>query len=216
MKSLVTGANGFIGSSIVRELLKDGVEVKALVRETSNLQNLEGLDIEKVYGDIRDKESVKSALEGCDTMYQAAALYTDWVPNPKTFDEMNIEGTRSSLQAALEQGTEKVVYTSSIAAVGYGVRDKPANEETEFNGLMDDPYIRTKRLGELEAMKFFRQGLPVVIVNPSVVMGVRDIKPTPSGAYIVNLMNRKMPGYINAGTNLCRCRGRRTRSRACS
>ena len=202
MKSLVTGATGFIGSSIVRELLKDGIEVKALVRESSNLRNLEGLDIEKVYGDIRDKESVKSALEGCDTLYQAAALYADWVPDQKAFDEININGTRSSLEAALEKGIEKVVYTSSTAAIGYGDIDKPANEETEFNGLISNSYVRTKRLGELEALKFSEKGLPVVIVNPAVVLGLGDIKPTPSGMYIVNIMNRKMPGYINAGINI--------------
>jgi len=202
MKSLVTGANGFIGSSIIRELLKDGIEVKAMVRETSNLKNLEGLEIEKVYGDIRDKESVKSALKGCDTLYQAAALYADWVPDRKSFYNINIEGTKSCLGAALEEGIEKVVYTSSVAAVGYVESDKPANEETEFNDLNGSPYVQSKYFGEQEVLKFYEKGLPVVIVNPAGVLGVRDIKPTPSGAIIVNLMNRKTPGYINSGVNL--------------
>lgn len=202
MKSLVTGATGFIGSSIVRELLKDGIEVKAMVRETSDLQNLEGLDIEKAYGDIRDKDSVKSALKGCDTLYQAAALYADWVPDRKSFYDINIEGTRSCLGAALEEGIERVVYTSSVAAVGYVENDEPANEETEFNDIKGSPYVQSKYFGELEALKYYEKGLPVVVVNPAGVLGVRDIKPTPSGAIIVNLMNRKTPGYINSGVNL--------------
>jgi dihydroflavonol-4-reductase len=202
MKSLVTGANGFIGSAIVRELLKDGIEVKAMVRETSNLKNLEGLDIEKVYGDIRDKESVKSALKGCDTFYQTAALYNFWAPDLKTFDEINIQGTRTVLSAAQEQEVEKIVYTSSIVAVGYGEKDKPANEETEFNVWMGNPYARTKYLGELEARKLCEQGLPIVIVNPGVVLGIGDVKPTPSGQFIVNTLNKKMPGYYDGGFNM--------------
>jgi dihydroflavonol-4-reductase len=202
MKSLVTGANGFIGSSIVRELLKDGVEVKALIREGSDTKNIDGLDIERVYGDIRDKESIKTALKGCDTFYQTAALYTFWARDMKTFDEINIEGTRTVLSAAQEQEVEKIVYTSSIVAVGYGEKDKPANEETKFNIWMGNPYARTKYLGELEAKKFCDQGLPIVIVNPGVVLGVGDIKPTPSGQFIVNTLNKKMPGYYDGGFNM--------------
>ena len=202
MKSLVTGANGFIGSSIVKELLKDGIEVKALVREGSNTINIDGLDIEKVYGDIRDKESIKSALKGCDTFYQTAALYTFWSPDQKTFDEINIEGPRTVLSAAQEQEVEKIVYTSSIIAVGYEEKGKLANEETKFNFWMGNPYARTKYLGELEAKKFCDQGLPIVIVNPGVVLGVGDIKPTPSGEFILNILNKKMPGYYDGGLNL--------------
>lgn len=202
MKSLVTGANGFIGSCIVKELLKDGVEVKALIREGCNTKNIDGLDIEKVYGDIRDKESIKPALKGCDTLYQTAALYVFWAPDMKTFDEINIEGTRTVLSAAQEQEVEKVVYTSSIIAVGYEEKGKLANEDTKFNFWMGNPYARTKYLGELEVKKFCDQGLPIVIVNPGVVLGVGDIKPTPSGQFIVNILNKKMPGYYDGGLNL--------------
>jgi dihydroflavonol-4-reductase len=201
MKALVTGATGFIGSSIVRELLKDGVEVKVLLRKESNTKNIDGLDVEKVYGDIRDKDSVKAALEGCDTLYQAAALYVFWAKDNKTFDEINIEGTRATLIAAMEQGVDKVVYTSSIVAIGYEEGGKLANEETKFNIWKGNNYARTKHLGELEAKKFCEQGLPLVIVNPAVVLGVRDIKPTPSGELVVNVLNKKMPGYMEGGLN---------------
>jgi dihydroflavonol-4-reductase len=204
MKTLVTGATGFIGSSLVRELLKDGVEVRVLVREKSNTRNIDGLEVEKAYGDIRDKELVKAALKGCNTFYQTAALYSFWVPEGnKVFYDINVEGTKAALGAALEQGVEKVVYTSSIVAVGAYGADKLANEETEYN-LWDtgNHYSRSKHLGGVEAKKFCEKGLPVVIVNPAEVIGVRDIKPTPSGKMILDVVNKKMPGYIDGGINL--------------
>jgi dihydroflavonol-4-reductase len=202
MKALVTGANGFMGSSIVRELLKDGVEVRAMVRENSDTRNIDGLDIERVYGDIRDGESVKKALEGCDTFYQAAAIYAFWLPDNKAFYDINVDGTKTALNAALEQGIEKVVYTSTIAAVGFYGADNPVNEDVEYNlWNTGNHYSRSKYLGELEAKKFCEKGLPVVIVNPAIVIGVRDIKPTPSGEMILSVLNGKMPGYMDAGSN---------------
>ena len=203
MKTLVTGATGFIGSSLVRELLKDGVEVRVLVRQNSDTKNIDGLDVEKVYGDIRDGESVKSALQGCDTFYQTAALYASWAPDSKVFYDINVEGTKTALNAALEQGVEKVVYTSTIGTIGAHGADNPANEEAEFN-LWDtgNHYIRSKYLGEIEAKKFCDSGLPLVIVNPAVPVGARDIKPTPTGQIIVNFLNKKMPVYIDAGMNV--------------
>ena len=203
MKSLVTGATGFIGSSIVRELLKDGKDVKVLIRENSDTRNIDGLDLERCYGDILDGGSVKAALEGCDTFYQTAALYTWWVPNPKTIYDMNVEGTKTTLNAALEKGVEKVVYTSSIAAIGCHGADCAANEQSQFNMMKSgEHYAISKHLGEVEAMKFVEKGLPAVIVNPAMVLGVRDIKPTPSGQVIVNVLNRKMPGYFKSGMNV--------------
>ena len=202
MKALVTGATGFIGSSVVRELLKDGVEVRVLMRKDSDTRNIDGLDVEKAYGDIRDSESVKSALKGCDTLYQTAALYALWAPDSKVFYDINVEGTKTVLNAALEQGLEKVVYTSSIAAIGAHGADSPANEEAEFNlWETGDHYTRSKYLGEVEAQKICKQGLPLVIVNPAGVIGVRDIKPTPSGKLILDVLNKKMPGYIDGGLN---------------
>jgi dihydroflavonol-4-reductase len=203
MKTLVTGATGFMGSSIVRELLKDGVEVRVLVRENSDTRNIEGLDVERAYGDIRDGESVKAALKGCDTFYQTAALYVFWAPDMKVLYDVNVEGTKIALNAALEQGIEKVVYTSSMVALGFHGAKSPANEDAEFN-LWDtgDHYAKSKYLGEVEARKICEKGLPLVIVNPATIIGVRDIKPTPSGQVILDVINKKMPAYINGGVNV--------------
>lgn len=201
MKTLVTGATGFVGSAIVRELLKDGVEVKALVRQTSNTKNIEGLDLERTTGDVRDVESMRTALKGCDVLYHAAALFANWAPNQKLFHDINVEGTRIVLSAALEQGVNKVVYTSSVAAVGYREDRAPSDETTEFNRGTVSQYVETKRLGELEAMKIYKKGLPLVIVNPSGVIGMRDTRPTPSGDLIVKTLNKRMPGYVKAGLN---------------
>jgi len=202
MKTLVTGATGFIGSSVVRELLKDGVEVRVLVRENSDTSNIDGLDVERAYGDIRDSESVKSALKGCDTLYQTAALYALWAPNSRAFYDINVEGTKTALNAALEQGLEKVVYTSTAATIGAHGAVSPANEQAEFNVWDDgDHYCRSKYLGEIEALKICDKGLPLVVVNQSMVIGVRDIKPTPSGKIIVDVLNKKMPAYIDIVQN---------------
>ncbi|MBN1382073.1 MAG: NAD-dependent epimerase/dehydratase family protein [Deltaproteobacteria bacterium] len=202
MKALVTGATGFVGAAIIRELIKDGKEVKVMVRKSSNTSNIDGLDVEKAYGDIRDKESVKAALKGCDTFYQAAALYEFWGPTKKNFYDVNVEGTKSSLEAALEHGVGKVVYTSSIAGLGAHGRDFPATEEVPYNlGAGVPHYVTTKYLGQVEALKMARKGLPVVIVNPATVIGIRDIKPTPSGRIILDVLNKRTPGYMDGGTN---------------
>ncbi len=202
MKTLVTGATGFVGSSIVRELLKDGVEVKVLVRENSDTRNIDGLDVEVAYGDIRDGESVKAALKGCDTFYQTAALIAWWVPDRKAFYDVNVEGTKTALNAALEQGVEKVVYTSSALAIGCHGADRPANEEAEFNlWKTGEHYCISKYLGEVEAKKICEKGLPLVIVGPCGVVGVRDIKPTPSGKIIIDMLNKKIPAYMDGGGN---------------
>lgn len=202
MKKLVTGATGFIGSAIMRELLKDGEEVKVLVRPTSNTRNIDGLDVEKVTGDIRDTDSMKAALKGCDTLYLTAAYFAHWAPDPKQLYEVNVGGTRATLKAAVEAGTEKIVYTSTnnaIAASG----PTPANEEKVFNYWESgDHYSMSKYIAENEARLFITRGLPVVIVNPTLVIGVNDVKPTPSGQMIIDVATRNMPGYIDGGVNI--------------
>lgn len=202
MKALVTGATGFVGSSVVRELLNEGADVRVFVREKSDTRNIDGLEIEKAYGDIRDGESVKKALAGCDTLFHTAAIYSFWLPDSKAFYDVNVEGTKTVLGAALEQGVDKCVYTSSIIAVGFYGADKPANEDAEFNLWgTGDHYARSKHMAEVEAMKICHQGLPVVVVNPAEVIGVRDIKPTPSGQMIIDIVTNRMPGYIDGGLN---------------
>jgi dihydroflavonol-4-reductase len=203
MRALVTGATGFVGSSVVRELLKDGVEVRVLVRRTSDTRNIDGLDVEMAQGDVLDGESVRMALGGCDVLYHTAALYAFWVPNPKVLYDINVQGTKNVMSAALESGVGKVVHTSSIAAIGAHGKDSPATEEAEFNvWKTGEHYHRSKYLSEVEAMKFSQNGLPLVVVNPAMVIGVRDIRPTPSGKMILDVLNGKMPGYIDGGINL--------------
>jgi dihydroflavonol-4-reductase len=202
MKALVTGATGFIGSALVRELLKDGKEVKVLIRKSSNTKNIDGLDVERAYGDVRDKEAVKAALAGCDTFYQTAALFEYWGPSKKDYYDVNVEGTKASLQAALEQGVPKVIHTSSIVSLGSHGRDCLAKEDAGFNLWKTGAhYCISKYLAEVEALRFAQEGLPVVVVNPAVVIGVRDIRPTPSGRLILDVLNKKTPGHMDGGFN---------------
>jgi len=203
MKALVTGATGFIGSSLVRELLKDGVEVRVLVRKNSDTRNIDGLEVDKAYGDILDPESVRLASSGCDTLYHTAALYAFWVPNSKVLYDINVGGTKNVLNAALEAGVKKAVYTSSIATIGAHGADNPATEEAEFNlWKTGDHYSCSKYLAEVEALQVCQKGLPLVIVNPAMVIGIRDTRPTPSGKIMLDVLNRKVPGYFNGGINL--------------
>jgi dihydroflavonol-4-reductase len=202
MKKLVTGSTGFIGSAITRELIKDGEQVKVLIRKTSDTRNIDKLDVEKVYGDIRDGDSMKRALMGCDTLYFTAAYFAHWAQDPKLLYDINVGGTKASLQAALEVGVEKVIYTSTnnaIAASG----PVPANEEKAFNYWESgDHYSMSKYIAENEARIFVTRGLPVVMVNPTLVIGTNDIKPTPSGQMIIDVVKQKMPGYIDGGINI--------------
>jgi len=202
MKKLVTGSTGFIGSAIARELIKDGEEVKVLIREISDTRNIDKLDVERVYGDIRDSDSMKMALKDCDTLYLTAAYFAHWAPDPKLLYEVNVGGTKASLKAALEANVAKIVYTSTnnaIAASG----PVPANEEKAFNYWeAGDHYSMSKYIAENEARIFITRGLPVVIVNPILVIGINYLKPTPSGQMIIDVVNQKMPGYIDGGVNI--------------
>jgi dihydroflavonol-4-reductase len=202
MKKLVTGATGFIGSAIVRELLKDGEEIKILLRKTSDTRNIDRLDVERVYGDIRDGDSMKAALKGCDTLYFTAAFYAHWTPNTDLLYEVNVGGTKASLKAALEAGVEKVVYTSTNNAIGAS-GPVPTNEEAVFNYWKSgDHYSMSKYIAENEARIFALRGLPVVIVNPTLVIGTNDIKPTPAGQMLIDVVKGKLPGYIDGGINI--------------
>lgn len=203
MKKLVTGANGFMGSAIVRELLKDGENVRAFVRKTSDTRNLDHLDVEIAYGDIRDGESMIRALKGCDTLYYTAAYFSHWSPDKKLPYEINVEGTKTSMAAALKAGVEKVVYTSTNNTMGAHGAEKPADETAEFNHWdTGDHYSISKYLGEVEARKFADRGLPIVIVNPTLVIGENDIKPTPSGLLIIGVVKGEVFGYVEGGTNI--------------
>lgn len=203
VKNLVTGGTGFVGSSLVRHLLERGEEVRAFVRKGSDLRNLEGLKVELAYGDLRDRDALRGAMKGCRRLYHVAASYRLWSPDPQELYESNVKGTRNALTAAGEEGVERIVYTSTVGALGIPKQGGPGTEETPV--ALEDMvghYKRSKFLAEEVARGMARKGLPVVIVNPSTPVGPRDVKPTPTGQIIVDFLNGRMFGYIDTGLNL--------------
>jgi dihydroflavonol-4-reductase len=203
MKVFVTGATGFIGASLVRELLKEGYRVRALARPNSDRRNLYGLDLEICDGDLRDRKSLEEGMNGCDILFHAAADYRLWTRKPSVMYEINVGGTRNILEAALNQGLSRVVYTSSVGTLGNPGNGLAGDETTPVTlADMVGHYKKSKFLAEREAEGFFKRGLPLVIVNPSTPVGMHDIKPTPTGRIIVDFLNRKMPAYLDTGLNI--------------
>jgi dihydroflavonol-4-reductase len=203
MRTLVTGGTGFIGGAVVRRLLEAGHEVKALVRPGADTRQLGGLPVEQVTGNLRDPESLRRGMTGCTWVFHVAALYSFWGYRWNDFYETNVEGTRLVLEAARDEGAERIVYTSSIAALGVHKDRSPADEDTP--GSLADrigPYQRSKFLAEGIARDFARQGLPVVIVNPSAPVGIGDHKPTPTGQIIVDFLKGRIFGYVDTGLNI--------------
>jgi len=204
VKAIVTGANGFVGSAIVRQLLDSGYEVRALVREKSNRRSIEGLPIEICIGDIRDQSSLTRAMSGCQALFHVAADYRLWVRNPDEMYETNVNGSLNVMRAAAEAGVERIVYTSSVATLGLNRDGTPANEQTR--ATLDDmigPYKRSKYLAEAEVRRLADElELPVVIVNPSTPVGPRDVRPTPTGQMILQAARGRMPAYVDTGLNL--------------
>jgi dihydroflavonol-4-reductase len=202
MATLVTGATGFLGSHIARKLAQRGERVRILLRKTSKTANVEDIDAERVYGDILDIGSVKEALRGCDTLYHTAGLVSSKKKDHKLMEEINIKGTVNVLSMALKAGIKKVVYTSSVAAIGVDPDGGLANEETPFNlGHLGVSYINTKYYAEKEAMKLYHEGLPLVIVNPSVAIGPGDIYLVSNGLIVWHFKGA-FPGYVDGGLNL--------------
>jgi len=203
MKVMVTGATGFIGANLVRELLKQGYQVKALVREGSSPGNIEGLNIDTVLGDLRDRSSLDTALEDCEALFHVAASYTFWAPKPDDIYEINVKGTENMLAAAFAKNMKKVVYTSTESTVGIAKGSSFGTEEMEIDPRnLAGHYKKSKHQAEKLALKTCHDGLPLVIVNPTMPVGPFDIKPTPSGKLIVDFLNRKMPAYVNTGLNI--------------
>ncbi len=201
---LVTGATGFVGSAVARALLAQGRVVRALVRPNSDRTNLRNLNVEPREGSLEDAASLAAATTGCGALYHVAADYRLWVPKPETMYRVNVDGTRALMAAALAQGVERIVYTSSVATLGLHDDGTPADETTP--STLDDmigPYKRSKFLAE-EVVRGMvtEQDLPAVIVNPSTPIGPGDIKPTPTGRMIVEAALGRMPAFVDTGLNL--------------
>lgn len=202
MTTLVTGATGFIGSHLARQLAERGDRVRVLVRQRSSLANLQGVEVEAVRGDLREPESLRALLRGCRQVFHVAADYRLWAPDPDEMYRTNVMGTRHLLQSAFEEGVETFVYTSSVATIAPPRDGEVSNEESLATlARMIGPYKRSKFLAEQEALAMARKGLPVIIVNPTAPVGPGDIKPTPTGKMILDFLNRRMPAYVDTGLN---------------
>jgi dihydroflavonol-4-reductase len=202
LTALVTGANGFVGAHVVRALTERGAHVRAFVRSSADLRALDGVDCEIVRGDLRDLESVERAVHGCDEVYHVAADYRLWVVDEAAMYAANLGGTRNLLTASKRFRVKKIVHTSTVGALGIGA-DKIGREDTLVTlEDMVGPYKRSKFLAEQAALEGAREGLPVVIVNPSTPIGALDYKPTPTGRIIVEFLNRRMPAFMETGLNL--------------
>jgi len=204
MKSLVTGANGFVGSAVVRCLLAAGHEVRGLVRSGSDRRNLETLPVEIAEGDLRDSASLKQAVTGCDNLFHVAADYRLWIPDPHIMYDINVKGTEALILAAAETGMKRIIYTSSVATLGLKRDGTPANEETSSSlETMTGHYKRSKFLAEHAVKKLTDEHkLPLVIVNPSTPIGPRDIRPTPTGRIVLDTLCGRMPAYSDVGLNV--------------
>jgi dihydroflavonol-4-reductase len=201
---LVTGASGFVGSAVVKAALGRGYQVRAMVRATSPRENLRGLDIEVVEGDMRDAAAMDRALDGIEVLFHVAADYRLWAPDPRDIMRANADGTRVTMEAALRRKVERIVYTSSVATL----RVKGAQTPVDENAPNDEQqtigvYKRSKVAAERIVEKLVaEQGLPAVIVNPSTPIGPRDIRPTPTGRIIVEAAQGKIPAFVDTGLNL--------------
>ena len=201
---LVTGASGFVGAAVVRALLAASRKVRVLLRPSSDRRNVEGLAVDVRLGSLTEPRSLAAALEGCGALYHVAADYRLWVRNPATMYAVNVDGTRSLMEAALAAGVGRIVYTSSVATLGWRADGTAADEATP-SALADmvGHYKRSKFLAEAAVRDLVQtRALPAVIVNPSTPVGPRDVKPTPTGRIIVEAASGRMPAYVDTGLNL--------------
>src|SRR5271165_3785829 len=202
VKTLVTGATGFLGSHVARALLARGEDVRVLVRPSSDLRALEGLAVERMQGDLRDRASLDRAMQDVRHVYHVAADYRLWARNPREIYESNVTGTSNLLDSARSAGVQKFIYTSTVATIAVPREGTLPNEETQSSlGEMIGEYKRSKFAAEQCALRAAEAGQPVVIVNPTTPVGPGDWKPTPTGKIIVDFLNGRMPGYVDTGLN---------------
>jgi dihydroflavonol-4-reductase len=207
MTTLVTGASGFVGSHVARQLVAAGDSVRLLVRRSSRLEYLDDLAAERAEGDLREEASIRRAMKGVRRVFHVAADYRLWARNPEEIYDSNVGGTRRLLEAAAAEGVSRIVYTSTVATIAVSQPGRPhdalPDESTPADvEQMIGHYKRSKFLAEAEARKAAAAGLPVVIVNPTTPVGPGDWKPTPTGKIIVDFLNGKMPAYVDTGLNV--------------
>ncbi len=201
--AFITGATGFIGGHVAIHLVQRGWRVRALRRPQSPAPFVEWAEIDWHSGDIRSFEQIRSAMAGCDVVFHVAADYRLWAKNPEEIYETNVTGTVNVMQAALANRVERVVYTSSVGALGLKPGGRPSDEATPVClEEMVGHYKKSKFLAERSTEGFLDQGLPVVMVHPSTPVGPGDHKPTPTGKIIVDFLNRRMPAFLDTGLNL--------------
>jgi dihydroflavonol-4-reductase len=206
MNWFVTGASGFIGANLVHELIARGHQVKALLRPGSDVRGLDGAEYERVEGDLSERDKLKKAMFDCEWCFHVAASYHLWLRDYAPMYAANVEGTRNVLEIAGTAGCLRIVYTSTVGCIGlpHPVEGRviPSDEATPVSEVqMNSHYRRSKRQAEQVAMELIRKGLPVIIVNPSTPAGPRDVKPTPTGKFIVDFLNRAMPAWLDTGMN---------------
>jgi dihydroflavonol-4-reductase len=205
MIAFVTGATGFVGSHVARELAAHGADLRLLMRSTSNTRNIDALKADRVTGDLRDLESLKKGMAGCDYIFHVAADYRLWAPDSQEMYRSNVGGTQNILMAARDAKVKRVVYTSSVATMGFSdcSAEQPVTESDPV-ALTDmiGHYKRSKFMAEEITLNAARAGQNVVVVNPTTPIGEQDIKPTPTGRIIVDFLKRNFPAYVDTGLNL--------------
>jgi dihydroflavonol-4-reductase len=206
MNCFLTGASGFIGANLARQLAAHGHSVKALVRAGSDLRGLAGIACERVEGDLAQPAVLEKAMQGCDWCFHVAASYHLWLRDYAPMYAANVTGTRNVLEAAMSAGCRRIVYTSTVGCIGLGRQDQeqvvPSDEATPVSGAqMSNHYKRSKWQAEQVARELAAKGGPIVIVNPSAPIGPLDFKPTPTGKIVLDFLQRKLPAYLDTGLN---------------
>jgi dihydroflavonol-4-reductase len=198
---LVTGATGCVGSNLIQALTKENIEVIAFHRKNSNTLNLKNILVEHRYGDVRDKESLREAVKDCDTVFHTAAVVSFWKGKRAVQFEINVGGTRNVVEACIEKGVQKLVHTSSVAALGYRIDGKLIDETTSYNWEPSVGYKYSKHLAEMEILEGVSRGLNAVIVNPSVIIGPGDLY-VHGGQLVRDIARKRIPAYSAGGTNI--------------